>query len=129
MPRFSGTLTPDHAWTDAAKSPNGFATVANAPAPKPPNVNSNIPSAKLANMLPRLSGTVTLDHLLTDSAKSPNGFATLAMASAPNPDRLFINPPKATSPKASCIADNPRLISSHDIEPNFCNASAISPNP
>ena len=81
----SGIVTPDHFVIESAKSPNGFANVANASALIPLAQNLLIPPAKLPICAPRFSGTVTPDHFVIESAKSPNGFATFAIASAPKP--------------------------------------------
>ena len=98
-------------------------------APNPPNVKSIITSARDPNWYPKFSGTFTVDHFCMESANEDNAGAISAMAAAPNPDKVFSRPPKPVAPIAPAIADKPRPISSHDIEPNFCKESARSPSP
>ena len=125
----SGTVTPDHFLIESAMTPIAGADSLIADAPSPPNVKLVIPEANEDNSPSNPSGTETPAHFLIDSASTPKGSATAAIDNDPNIDKVLANPPTAISPRASPIAVRPISISSHDIEPNFFNASAKSPNP
>ena len=125
----SGTVTPDHFLIESAMTPIAGADSLIADAPSPPNVKLVIPEANEDNSPSNPSGTETPAHFLIDSASTPKGSATAAIDNDPNIDKVLANPPTAISPRASPIAVRPISISSQDIEPNFFNASAKSPNP
>ena len=140
MPSPSGTVTPDHFFMDSARSPNGAAISAIAPAPNPENVLSNPPRAvsprapAIAVKPCPISSQSIVPNFLSASARSPSPCTPrrsepLPM-SAPSPPKLPSRPETtASSVSDPPIPTSPLVISSHVILPNFLSASARSPSP
>ena len=88
VPKLSGTLIPDHFFTESAREPMAGAASLKVPAPRPPKVKASTPAARAIKLDPKLSGTVTPDHFCTDSAITPTPGAAVDKALAPAPPNV-----------------------------------------